>query len=143
MARPEAAPQVSRRPRPSPPAPALRSKRKRAPTRSRSRRRACPGAGDRKGSALYVALADSGLVSDVKAGENAGVRLEHDHVVRALRGGFAVDGNGDAAANVALPWPSEAGKVSTVVAFVQNTETGAVLQTLPLPVSTGACPRPR
>jgi hypothetical protein len=102
-----------------------------------------PGAGDRKGSALYVALADNGLVSDVKAGENAGVRLRHDHVVRALRGGFAVDGNGDVAADVALAWPSEAGQAPTVVAFVQNLETGAVLQALSLPVSAGGCARPR
>jgi hypothetical protein len=102
-----------------------------------------PGTGDRTGSALFVALADSGLVSNVKAGENAGVRLRHDHVVRAMRGGFAVGGNGDVAADVALAWPSEAGQAPIVVAFVQNLETGAVLQTLPLPVSTGGCAQSR
>ena len=41
--------------------------------RSRSRRRrGCRRAADRKGAVLYVALADDGLASDVKAGENAG-----------------------------------------------------------------------
>ena len=64
--------------------------------RSRSRRRA--GAICRRrpqGAVLYVALADDGLASDVKAGENAGVRLVHDHVVRLFRAGPALDANGD------------------------------------------------
>ena len=101
-----------------------------------------PASGDRKGSALYVALADSRLVSDVKAGENAGVRLTHDHVVRALRGGFTVNGNGDADAIVTLPLPSEAGEATTLVAFVQNAQTGDVLQALELRVAA-ACAPPR
>ena len=102
-----------------------------------------PAGGDRGGSVLYVALADSGLASDVRAGENAGVRLAHDHVVRALRGGAAVDGNGDAKANITLPLPSEAGRARTLVAFVQNTETGDVLQALLLPLAGPGCAPPR
>ena len=39
---------------------------------------------DRADARLFVALVDSGHVSDVKAGENTGVRLVHDHVVRAI-----------------------------------------------------------
>ena len=102
-----------------------------------------PASGDRKAAALYIALADSGLVSEVKAGENAGVRLTHDHVVRALRGGIAVNANGDAAGDIALALPTEAGTAPTVVAFVQNTETGDVLQALALPVAGAVCARPR
>ena len=51
-----------------------------------------------KDGALYVALADSGLASDIKAGENAGARLAHDHVVRWFRAGPSPDdlGRGDA-----------------------------------------------
>ncbi len=99
--------------------------------------------GDRKGAALYVALADSQLVSEVKAGENAGVRLTHDHVVRALHGGMAVSAGGDAGGDLTLPLPAESGIAPMVVAFVQNTETGEVLQALALPLAAGACAVPR
>jgi hypothetical protein len=93
-----------------------------------------PGAADRKGTALFIALVDSGLVSEVKAGENAGKTLRHDHVVRALRGGIAVDGSGSVAGDVVLPLPSDAGTSVTVVAFVENLDTGDVLQALAVPV---------
>jgi hypothetical protein len=98
-----------------------------------------PGGADRKGAALFVALADSGLVSEVKAGENAGARLSHDHVVRAMRGGIRVDANGDIAGDVVLSLPAEAGTATTVVAFVQNSETGEILQALTLPLAQPAC----
>ena len=102
-----------------------------------------PASGDRKNTALFIALADSRLVSDVKAGENAGVRLTHDHVVRALRGGIAVSAGGEANGDVAFPIPAESGVATTVVAFVQNTENGDVLQALALPLAAGACATPR
>jgi len=98
-----------------------------------------PAASDRKNTALFVALADSRLVSDVKAGENAGARLTHDHVVRALRGGMAVNASGDASGDVAFSIPAESGVGATVVAFVQNTENGDVLQALALPLAPNAC----
>jgi hypothetical protein len=97
-----------------------------------------PSAADRKGAALYVALADDGLKSDVKAGENAGVRLAHDHVVRAFLAGPSPDANGDVRWDVKLPVPAEAGTASTVVAFVQNAAAGDVLQALALPLDA-AC----
>ncbi len=78
-------------------------------------------------------------MSEVKAGENAGVRLTHDHVVRTLRGGWAVNPAGDATGALTLPLPAEAGSATTVVAFVQNTETGDVLQALALPIAPNAC----
>jgi hypothetical protein len=98
-----------------------------------------PAAGERRNAALFVALADSRLVSEVKAGENAGVRLTHDHVVRTLRGGLAVNPAGDATGTLTLPLPAEGGSATTVVAFVQNTETGDVLQALALPIAPNAC----
>jgi hypothetical protein len=101
-----------------------------------------PASGDRKNTALFVALADSRLVSDVKAGENAGVRLTHDHVVRALRGGIAVGAGGEAAADVTFPVPAESGSAPTVVAFVQNTDTGDVLQALAVPLAANVCTTP-
>jgi hypothetical protein len=90
-----------------------------------------------------VAVADSRLVSDVKTGENAGVRLTHDHVVRALRGAIPVNASGEANGDLAFPLPAESGAATTVVAFVQNTDNGDVLQALALPVSLASCAAPR
>ena len=96
-------------------------------------------AANRKDAALFVALTESGLVSEVKAGENKGKRLVHDHVVRDLRN-IAIGPGGDGAARVVLPLPAEAGKASAIVAFVQNVDTGDVLQTLSLPLSAACSP---
>ena len=98
-----------------------------------------PAPADRKGAALHVALVDSGLVSDVKAGENRGVRLVHDHVVRALRAGPTVDATGGGAVAMVMALPAEGGQATTLVAFVQNPDTGDVLQALALPLSSPEC----
>jgi len=94
---------------------------------------------DRKGARVFVALTEDGLASEVKAGENAGKRLVHDHVVRALRE-VAVDDAGNAAGAVTLPLATEAGTAATVVAFVQNVDTGVVLQALSLPLGPDCAP---
>ncbi|MCC6193824.1 MAG: DUF1223 domain-containing protein [Burkholderiales bacterium] len=90
--------------------------------------RAHVDASARRDAALWLAYTDSGLVTEVKAGENRGVRLTHDHVVRALYGPFAVD----RAVDVAVAPPAERGRHPALVAFVQNAATGEVLQTLTL-----------
>ena len=82
-------------------------------------------------STLSIAYVDSGLVSDVKAGENKGVRLMHDHVVRALKS--APTGDGPFSARFSVP--AERGVSPTLVAFVQNTSTGDVLQAVALPLA--------
>ncbi|HEY2816865.1 MAG TPA: DUF1223 domain-containing protein [Casimicrobiaceae bacterium] len=82
-------------------------------------------------STVSIAYVDSGLVSEVKAGENKGARLTHDHVVRALK----------SASLAAEPFstrftvPSEPGVSPTLVAFVQNAATGDILQAVALPLS--------
>lgn len=88
-----------------------------------------------KNARLWLAYTESGLVSDVKAGENRGVRLAHDHVVRGLHGPFAFDESGHARAVVAQQLPAERGTTAAVVAFVQDGSNGEVLQTL----STAVC----
>ena len=54
------------------------------------------------GVRLRYAVTENGLVSAVKAGENKGVTLRHDAVVRA-HGVVAVDGSGAFGLNVRLP----------------------------------------
>lgn len=78
---------------------------------------------------LYVAVTENGLVSPVTRGENRGVTLSHDHVVRALYGplGFAA-GRSEFAREVPLTGINS-GHVE-VAAFVANESTGEVLQAL-------------
>lgn len=84
-----------------------------------------PGVPD---AALYVAVAESGLVSQVRAGENAGATLRHAHVVRQWLGPFSLHAS-------KLEWqrdvPLAAGwkrEQLEVAAFVQDLKTGRILQ---------------
>ncbi len=83
---------------------------------------------------VILALTESGLGSEVRAGENAGVRLTHDHVVRAFETGPAFDPQGKASGTVRLPLPRERGRDALIVAFVQDRSTGEVLQSIVLPL---------
>jgi len=79
---------------------------------------------------LAVAYADSGLSSDVKAGENRGERLRHDHVVRGL---VTRDVRQPSARySLRIARPAETGERPSLVAFVQEASSGAVLQTVEL-----------
>ncbi|HEV2220287.1 MAG TPA: DUF1223 domain-containing protein [Casimicrobiaceae bacterium] len=90
--------------------------------------------------ALHVAYVDSGLHSDVRAGENRGHRLTHDHVVRSLASSDAHDDNGGIHARLVFDRPSEAGTAPTIVAFLQRISNRDVLQALALPLA--ACGSP-
>ena len=83
---------------------------------------------------LFVAYADSGLASDVKAGENRGKRLVHDHVVRALRAAGGADGQGRIRATFEFSKPGEAGRAPALIAFIQRPSNGDVLQAVALPL---------
>ena len=87
----------------------------------------------RKHAVLWLAYTDSGHTTDVAAGENRGVRLAHDHVVRYLHGPYAVDANGAAAARLDMAVPRDPGRAAVVIAFVQDTRNGDILQALALP----------
>jgi hypothetical protein len=95
---------------------------------------------DRSAARLFVAYADSGLVSDIKAGENRGLRLVHDHVVRALRLAGTTSGDGRIDTTLTLPRPNEHGTHPTLVAFVAREATGDVLQALAVPLDACASP---
>lgn len=89
----------------------------------------------RDGATIAIAYVDSGLVSDVKAGENRGARLSHDHVVRAFATGAKLGSDGRLTASAAFARPRESGTQPTLVAFVQRPESGDVLQAVALPLT--------
>jgi hypothetical protein len=81
-------------------------------------------------AALYLALAESGLASKVTRGENSGVTLTHDHVVRAWIGPVSLGtGTVRVQRQIALPAGWNRARLE-LVAFVQDERTGAVLQAL-------------
>jgi len=85
--------------------------------------------------ALYAAITENGLVTNVKAGENRGETLAHDHVVRHwLKPVPLKDGSANLGQAIGVT-PEQLKKGLNVVAFVQNMRTGEVLQAL----TTGNC----
>jgi hypothetical protein len=91
------------------------------------------------GAKLFIALYENGLSSNVKAGENSGVVLKHDYVVRDWIGpiNLAADAANASVASRALAVPTNSvAKQLGVAAFVQN-KNGEVLQALALPYCGG------
>jgi len=81
-------------------------------------------------AALYLALAESGLASKVTRGENNGVTLAHDHVVREWIGPVRlIAGMARVQHEIALPAAWNRTRLE-VVAFVQDERSGSVLQAL-------------
>ncbi|MFM9882263.1 MAG: DUF1223 domain-containing protein [Burkholderiales bacterium] len=86
----------------------------------------------RADAALFVALYEDGLSTNVTAGENKGVRLKHDRVVREWFGPFGLDGGGKIDLHRAVMLPARS-RISGVVAFVQNRRNAEILQALDVP----------
>jgi hypothetical protein len=80
---------------------------------------------------LYVALLHSGLATTVKAGENRGENLHNDHVAREWSGPLPL---GEQRLSFALPAATQPRHLA-LLAFVQDRQTGAVLQTVGLPLA--------
>lgn len=82
------------------------------------------------GCRVHAALVQSGLVSDVERGENAGRKLTHDNVVRAFSSGALPSG-----ALTLSPGggPPVVAADTRVVAFVQDLDTLAVLAAIDVP----------
>jgi len=84
---------------------------------------------------LYLAIYQNRLTSVVKAGENSGVTLHHDHVVRGLWGPWPV-APGGIARNLHITPPKNAELAQLgLTAFVQDSRTGETLQALSLPLT--------
>jgi hypothetical protein len=84
---------------------------------------------------LYAAVTEDALVSRVRAGENGGATLSHDHVVRHWMGPVPLKTGTAMLAQTVTLTPDQAKKGVAVAAFVQDTRTGEVLQA----ASTGQC----
>jgi hypothetical protein len=76
------------------------------------------------GAALYVAVYESGLASEVKRGENRGATLRHDYVVREWIGPIALGADGKAELAQRIAHADRIG----VAAFVQTMRSGEILQ---------------
>jgi hypothetical protein len=84
---------------------------------------------------LFVAVTEDGLSTQVAAGENAGRRLRHDAVVRALLGPVAIAPDDRARLEQSLPLSPDWNRSQlALTAFVQDRATGEVLQALALPI---------
>ena len=79
---------------------------------------------------LYVAAYESGLSSQVLAGENRGRLLPHDYVALEWKGPYELGRRDIDLAYLPKAKPADSG----VAAFVQNRHTGEVLQALMLGV---------
>ena len=77
---------------------------------------------------LFLAVTESGLTSKVARGENGGVTLAHDHVVRAWIGPIPLaGGKATVRREVALPASWNRAQLA-VVGFVEDARSGKVLQ---------------
>jgi len=95
-----------------------------------------PDSAHRPDAELFLAVYENNLERSIGAGENHGRVLRHDRVVHRLIGPVAADGSGalrlERDVEVASAWkPGDIG----VVAFVQNSVTGEVLQGVQLPLA--------
>ena len=90
------------------------------------------------GAQMFVALTQNRIVTAVKAGENRGESLKHDHVVREWHGPLAFDADGRAKVERTFSVPAGARATDlNAVAIVQNPVNGEVLQTVALAACTG------
>ena len=87
---------------------------------------------DAKNSDIFVAIYENKLVSQVKAGENSGSTLKHDYVVRDFFGAYQLSNQNEFSKNFTLK-PEWKGRDGGAVIFVQNSQTGEILQSLALP----------
>ncbi|MEO8384841.1 MAG: DUF1223 domain-containing protein [Betaproteobacteria bacterium] len=94
---------------------------------------------DRADAVVFVAITENNLSNRVTAGENRGVTLKHDHVVRALYGPLGGDASGRAEGKLIVKRPImlardwKRGDLS-LVTFVQNLRSGEIYQSLSTPL---------
>lgn len=83
----------------------------------------------------YLAVYQDGLSSQVSAGENKGVLLKHDRVVRQWLGPYRLNGaNTSKDFNITLSNSAVIGQTG-LLAVLENSSNGQVLQSLKLPLA--------
>ena len=87
---------------------------------------------DAKSVDVFVAIYENKLVSKINAGENSGRELKHDYVVRDFFGAYQISNQNEFSKNFTLK-PEWKGRDAGAVIFVQNSQTGEILQSLALP----------
>jgi hypothetical protein len=89
---------------------------------------------DRNNADVYFAVYENNLTFSVDAGENSGRKLSHNHVVREFYGPyplFGLEGSLQHSFTLGIQWHQ---RNAGIVSFVQNRETGIVLQSLAIPL---------
>ena len=86
---------------------------------------------DAKNVDVFVAVYENKLVSKVNAGENSGRELKHDYVVREFFGAYQINNQNEFSKNFTLD-AAWAKRDAGAVIFVQNSQTGEILQSLKL-----------
>jgi hypothetical protein len=86
---------------------------------------------DAKNADVFIALYENKLVSKVNAGENSGRELKHDYVVRELFGAYQINNQNEFSKRFMLN-PEWGNRDAGAVIFVQNSQTGEILQSLAL-----------
>ena len=91
---------------------------------------------DAKNTDVFIALYENKLVSQVKAGENSGRELKHDYVVREFFGAYQISNQNEFSKdfNLNADWKK---RDAGAVIFVQNSQTGEILQSLSLKFCNG------
>ena len=91
---------------------------------------------DAKNTDVFIALYENKLVSQVKAGENSGRELKHDYVVREFFGAYQISNQNEFSKdfNLNADWKK---RDAGAVIFVQNSQTGEILQSLALKFCNG------
>jgi hypothetical protein len=81
---------------------------------------------------IFVAVYENKLVSEIKAGENNGSTLKHDYVVREFFGAYQLSNLNEFSKSFTLnsAWNK---RDAGAVIFVQNSQTGEIIQSLALP----------
>jgi len=91
----------------------------------------------RRRAAAYVALYENNIERRIGAGENRGRVLRHDRVVHSLIGPVAADSDGNLRLDRQLELDVNWKKADLgAAAFVQDTESGSVLQAVDLPLAS-------
>jgi hypothetical protein len=88
---------------------------------------------DARNSEVFIAVYENRLASKINAGENSGRELHHDYVVREFWGPYQINSRNEFSKDIPLAaeWKK---RDAGVAAFVQNTQSGEILQSLQLPL---------